>query len=668
MNRKSSVKLASSLLVNDLEYRLLFNQFVDPLIIFDLHGQVLEANKSAYESLGYSKTEILGLAIFNINPKISRKKIAQFREKLSSESTISMVAVHRQKNKKTFPVSYTLQLVHLSGQGVFFYSARNITQQCQYEQSLIQARKTAEKTIQAKTQFLANMSHEIRTPMSAILGFVQLLKEHPNIEKQNEYLDIINLSGQTLLKIISDILDLSKINQEKIKFEHIDFDLENLMEKTIELNIPLFNKKSLDLSYKIDESVPNFLIGDPTRLRQVLMNLISNAYKFTEKGGVYIRVEKMSKVKDKVKLRFSVTDTGIGIGKKNHRKIFNAFNQEHRSTTRKYGGTGLGLAICKELVKKMKGSIRVQSTENKGSRFVFTAEFSLTRNEQRPEISACSTDFLFGKKVIFLDKSLAEGKRIQSLCQQYGMLFWQTKSLYEYLELLGKSSDMIPEILIANIDLLDLDGKIMINIIRNDQKIKRIKFIATSASPYPGLAPKLTAIGFNGFLPKPIQNNELLQLMRYVLGSKTKSSQLVTKHLTDELAKTEINILVAEDNKVNQTLITAVLNRFGCKFTIADNGQEAIEYLNKHNYDLVLMDMFMPIMNGLETTSHIRKNISKDIPIIAISASAQKEDVKKCLKAGMNSFLTKPIEMQKLRKAIKHFLKPGSPPSDSPPD
>ncbi|MGD9202851.1 MAG: response regulator [Chitinispirillia bacterium] len=521
------------------------------------------------------------------------------------------------------------------------------------------SQKEAEKSNVAKSQFLADMSHEIRTPMNAILGFVQLLKEDPNDENREEYFDTIYASGTALVTIINDILDFSKIELDEIKFEKIDFDLTYLIEKLIELNIPLYQKKSLDLSYKIDSDVPKYFTGDPTRLRQVIQNIINNSSKFTKKGGVYVHVSKLeNNSSDFCNLQFSISDSGIGISPNKHSTIFDKYSQADVSTTRKYGGTGLGLSICKKLVEKMNGKIYVESDIGKGSKFIFTVELKLSDVSHLSEIKPVSTHVLNGKNILIVDKTSEIKKSINLICNHFGINIIEKHSFDDTIDYIGsiKTNNRIPEIAIVNIDIIDIPDKLCVDILKSNQKTKRMKIIATCNNAYPGLVKKLSACGYEGFLAKPIDKIDFEKQVRYLLGDNKKRNKIFTRHLTEELSKKEINILVAEDNKVNQVLIKRILDKFGCKYTIADNGRYAIDFIKNRDFDMILMDVIMPEVNGIEATKTIRETISKDIPIIALTASAQIEDEKRCKEAGMNDFLSKPIDIEKLKKIIKMYI------------
>lgn len=643
------------------KYHSIFNLSADSVLLIDRSGKLIDVNKNCCYELMYSKKEMHQLTIYDINTELSdQSKLDDLLNLMHNKPFANFTSTHKKSNRECFPIEGQIRTIKLQDKNLILYSARDISKQIEKENNLESLKLAAENANLAKSQFLANMSHEIRTPMNAILGFVQLLKEDPNDENREDYFNTIYTSGTALVSIINDILDFSKIELDEIKFEKIDFDLYNLIEKLIELNIPLFQKKSLDLSYKIESDVPKYFLGDPTRLRQIIQNIINNASKFTEKGGVFLSINKLDYNKPGIcKLNFSISDSGIGIPSEQCNAIFDVFTQAEISTTRKYGGTGLGLSISRKLVEKMNGKIEVESEYGKGSKFIFSVEFQLSDNTLLSDIKPVPPELLFGKKILIIDKTNETHNSIFKRCDDLGIVLTNKKTFEDAIDFIGYvgvNEKELPKVLIVNIDLLDISNNMLVNILKSNHKTKKIKLIATSNAAYPGLVQKLSYSGYDGFLSRPIDINDFEKQVRYLLGDKRKRSQIFTRHLTEELSKNEINILVAEDNKVNQTLIKAILNKFGCSFEIADNGKIAIDFLKETKFDLVLMDVMMPEINGIEATKIIRKNINNDIPIIALTASAQIDDEEKCRDAGMNDFISKPIEIEKLKRIIKLYI------------
>jgi PAS domain S-box-containing protein len=518
------------------------------------------------------------------------------------------------------------------------------------------ARAASEAATRTKSQFVANMSHEIRTPMNAILGFLDLLRGTQLNDQQKDYLETIASSGEVLLAIINDILDLSKIEEGKLKLEHIDFNLDHLAEDVIRMIRPKIESKPVILSYRIAENVPHNLNGDPTRVRQLLLNFLSNALKFTDKGEVSLEVvlEEGPWQEGKTHLRFSVSDTGIGIPADKQEQIFVPFVQADMSTTRKYGGTGLGLSICRNIVEMMGGRIWVESEVGKGSRFIFTAPFEEGHGVAETEIYPIAAGHLKGRKVLVVDDLPKARQILFTICQEYGMAVSEAASAAEATEFLSKASERweLPEIAILDIMMPETDGYSLARQIKSRPEWSGMKIVAATSDVRVGLSAELSRVGFDAFLPKPITKREFVSVLKTVLGDKRSGGQIITRHTASEFACKGLKVLVAEDNPFNQKLMMMRLKSFGCEAEFADNGAEAVEKVKAKSYDLCLMDLQMPVMGGLQATEMIRRELSKDLPIIALTAAVLEEDREKCTAAGMNGFLGKPVKAQELKDIL----------------
>jgi len=533
-------------------------------------------------------------------------------------------------------------------------------------EELISARYVAEEASRLKTDFLANMSHEIRTPMNGILGMTSLAMDTELTDEQRDYLNNVQKSGYALLEIINNILDFSKIEAGRLPLDNIDFNLRLAIEGVVDTIAPMASEKRLELSCLVHHEVPSLLRGDSGRIRQILLNLGSNAVKFTEKGEVTIMAELIKETADTAFVLFSVNDTGVGIPQNKQKTIFEPFMQADSSITRMYGGTGLGLSISKKLVNMMGGEIGIESEPGKGSRFWFT--LGIEKQKEKEGIKEESHTDIKGLRVLVVDDSETNRTILVKMLEGFGCRPEAVSSGAEAIEAVKKAVNAGNPygVLLLDMQMPGMDGEHTTIIIKNTPKIKNIAIIILTSLGSRGDVARLRNIGCEGYLVKPVKQSLLLDTIATIMGSRetikeTASRPVVTRHTITERKFHNIRILLVEDNLINQKMAETMLKKAGYNVDVAKNGRIAVEAVDKINYDIILMDVQMPEMNGFEATKIIREkekeNNKKHNIIIAMTAHALRGDREQCIKAGMDDYISKPINPEEVFNVIRKWVK-----------
>ncbi len=621
-------------------------------------------NQAASEITGYTREELLALRLDQLDEWFPVAQWDRIWPQIKRGELSTFESMHRRKDGHVYPVEVSSNYLLFEGREICCAFVRDISERKRAEQELQNARDAAIAASQAKSDFLANMSHEIRTPMNGIIGMTELTLDTELTNEQRDYLGMVKSSADSLLSIINDILDFSKIEAGKLELDPIPFNLQDVVGESMRALALRAHAKGLEFAFQIAPGVPENLIGDPGRLRQILINLIGNAIKFTTLGEVIVRVELQSMSAKEMKLHFTVSDTGIGIAPEKQRLIFEAFSQADTSTTRHYGGTGLGLTISSKLVALMEGEVWVESPAlnltasagGPGSTFHFTACFAPQADAMQETASVSPS--LQDMPVLIVDDNRTNRQILTATLSNWRMRPIARQNGAEALRTLDKGQPAIPVALI-DAQMPEMDGFELIPELRKRASCRDTAIIMLSTGQI-GDEALCREIGAAVCLLKPVKPAELRAAIGSVLGQ-TSTEHLRTLTVAPALQSVQKKsrfILVVEDNLVNQRLVVRLLEKDGHRLVVANNGLEAIRHYERESFDMILMDMQMPEMNGFEATAYIRnkeKLTGGHIPIIALTANAINGDRERCLEAGMDDYLSKPIKADKLIEIITRF-------------
>jgi two-component system, sensor histidine kinase and response regulator len=663
-------------MAEDLEKTTVSKEYVDSiltsmtnlLIVVSPENVITRTNIATRVLLGYEENELIGRAVEAIFGAAASEPKPWMTTMAVDEQVSNVETTYVTRSGQEIPVLLSASVIYGADRAIqgIVYVAQDITGRKQDEESLKEAKEAAEAASRAKSEFVANMSHEIRTPMNGVLGMADLLLGTKLTDKQRHFTETIRLSGQALLKVINDILDFSKIEAGKVELAHTEFDLREVVEDVTEMLAVQAQGKGIVLACVIRNDVPDELVGDPEHFRQIVLNLMGNAVKFTDVGEVVTEVSVEEETPTGVRLRCVVSDTGSGIPSSAQRTIFDSFSQVETTMKRKHGGTGLGLAIAKQLVVMMGGEIGVESEVGKGSTFWFTVLLSKQPVPAHPRPEARGD--LRALRLLIVDDNATNRSILEHYAASWDMISESCASGPEALDLLRKAQKLSEPYDLAILDMMmpDMDGLELGRAIKADAEIAGVRLVLLSSIGVQDMPEERNRSGIAAYLDKPVRQSRLFDSLAAVMsGVAPRPSSPVTPTATP-VEKHDLfhaHILLVDDNKVNQMVGHAMLENIGCEVEVASDGAKAVDAVSRREYDLIFMDCQMPEMDGFEATRAIRSGnageIHRSIPIIAMTAYAMGGDREKCLEAGMDDYVTKPIDAVALVKVLTQWL-PGT--------
>jgi two-component system sensor histidine kinase/response regulator len=687
----NNVNFYQALRENEKKYRTLFEDSRDAIFISTQTGQMVDVNQSMLDLFGYTRQEMMRLNVLEIY--VDPADRARFQQAIEQTGSVRDFDVKLQKNNVSQMDCLLTATVRRADDGrILAYQGivRDITERKQAEADLRkyqehleelveertselskatrqaqQAKEAADAANEAKGTFLANMSHELRTPMNAIIGMTHLALKTELTPKQDDYISKVQLAAHSLLGIINDILDFSKIEAGKLDMESVDFNMDDVLDNLSNLmTVKSQKKEDLEILFSMAPEVPRLLVGDPLRLGQILINLANNAVKFTESGEVVVSIELVTQNTDRVSLKFSVSDTGVGLTQEEIDKLFRAFSQADTSTTRKYGGTGLGLTICKRLVEMMGGEIWVESKRGEGSTFIFTADFGKSEQKEK-KVPGPSSD-LRDMRVLVVDDNATSREILKDMLESFNFEVSLADTGEESLKELERASKDRPyQLVLMDWKMPGMNGVEASRRIKDHPGLDKIPtIIMVTAYGREEIMLRADTVGLEGFLLKPVSASVLFDTIMQAFNRE--ASEFVPLNMPVEGGNEWLQnicgawVLLVEDNEINQQVAREILEGVGLVVTVATNGDEAVRAVKEKDFEAVLMDVQMPIMDGYQATREIRKDERlKDLPIIAMTAHAMVGDREKCMEVGMNDYVSKPIEPKDLFSTLAKWIKPG---------
>lgn len=640
-------------------YRTLAEAAKENIYTVDAAGRIIYANSFAASNFGIAQESIIGMHLFDVYPsQVAEDFIISIRKIFESGS------FQNQEEKLSLPskevwYEYRLYPIYRSDGTVkaVLVISRDITSRKRVEEYLKMAKEQAEAASLEKNRFLAHISHEIRTPLNAIIGFSELLRDSAQAASQKDYINVIHESGSVLMALIEDILDISRIESGMMRLQTEIFNLEYVVDNVVKILRLRLKSDSVIFVLDFDYHLAVDFTGDPTRISQILLNLLNNALKFTEKGEVFLSLTagEVSSDRKSQMISLKVRDTGIGIPYDKQRIIFDAFIQADSSTTRKFGGTGLGLTITKAVVEKMGGVIVCTSEVGKGSEFDVT--LSLARSDMRKEAGDYGSRFrnIEGKRVLVIDRSESSCKVMEKYLKRLNIFCAGCFQSLKEAIIQIRQSDIPPDCIIVDVSLLDHTGLESLISIKSERR-SNLKLIALYSGIKTTVLSRLKKLEFDSYLARPVLWSEFILSCEKILD--LKDASLSDQEMSDKgvLSLKGRRVLLAEDNFINQKLEKILLMNLGCVVDLANNGREAVQRVTAGFYDAVIMDVSMPVLGGIEATVEIRKAGYRDLPIIALTAFASKDDERKCMEAGMNGFIAKPIKVRDLEDILTKIL------------
>lgn len=655
-----------ALRTSEMRYRTLYDSSRDAIMVLTATEGFLSGNPAAVKIFGCrDEDEFTSCTPADLSPecqpdgKLSTVKAQQIMATAMKEGSHFFEWKHRRLDGSEFFATVLLTRMELEGKEYLQATVRDITDQKRAAEELQVAKEAAEAANEAKSEFLARMSHEIRTPMNAVIGMTELLLDTDMSSTQHEYLELVRESAESLMSVINDILDFSRIEAGKLELGSTTFDLRESLGDTMKALGIRAHADGLELACRFASEVPERLIGDLDRLRQIIVNLVGNAIKFTEDGEVVLNVELDSRSGDDISLHFSVRDTGIGIPTEKCSTIFDAFEQVDGSRTRKFGGSGLGLAICSRLVGMMGGRIWLESEVNQGSTFHFTAQFAEAAGDAA-EASSVEPAVLENMPVLVVDDNATNRRILSEMLGRWTLEPTTAPDVPSALERLRQAirTDTPYRLVLTDVHMPEQDGFALVEEIRRDSDLHDTSVIILTSGDDLGDVGRCDELGIAARLLKPIKQSELFDAIVQSLGTCAFEEEVSGPETVDP-TQPSLNVLVAEDSLVNQKLAKAILDRRGHRVTLVGDGKEALAAVQSQEFDVVLMDVQMPVMDGFEAVAKIREmeqQTGRHIPIVALTAHAMKGDREHCLEVGMDGYVSKPIRSKLLFEVIDAAL------------